>query len=67
MDEPVLGGLGMEALPFAEREEARASLEQRRVGVPVGRREAAAVELERDARAERARSDAVHGVEGERV
>jgi hypothetical protein len=66
-DEAVLGGLSMEALPFTECEEARARLEQRRVGVRVGQREAAAVELEGDARAGRARGDAEHGVEGERV
>jgi hypothetical protein len=37
------------ALPVAEGEEARAGLEERRVGVLVTRCEAAAVELERDA------------------
>jgi len=39
--EAVLGGLGVDALAVAERQEARARLEQRRVGVRVGRREAA--------------------------
>ena len=38
--EAVLGGLGVDALAVAERQEARARLEQRRVGVRVGRREA---------------------------
>ena len=42
--EAVLGGLGVDALAVAERQEAGARLEQRRVGVRVGRREAASVE-----------------------
>ena len=57
----------MEALSVAKGEEARAGLEERRVGVRVGRREAAAVEVERDAWAGRGRGDAEHGVEGEGV
>ena len=39
----VLGGLGVEAFAFAKGKEACAGLEERRVGVRVGRREAAAV------------------------
>lgn len=56
----------MEALAFAKGEEACAGLEERRVGVRVGRREAAAVEREREAWARRGRGDAEDGVEGER-
>lgn len=57
----------MDALPVAERQEARARLEERRVRVRVRRREAAGVELEREGRAPRGRGDAEHGVEGEGV
>lgn len=65
--EPVLGGLGVDALPVTERQEARARLEERRVGVRVRRREAAGVERECEGRARRGRGDAEHGVEGEGV
>lgn len=67
LGEPVLGGLGVDALPVAEGQEARARLEQRRVGVRVRRREAARVQREREARAGRGRGDAEDGVEGEWV
>lgn len=64
---PVLGGLGVDALPVAERQEARARLQERRVGVRVRRREAAGVEREREGRPRRGRGDAEHGVEREGV